>query len=305
MNFIEQIQQFIRDYPELIEAAGPPGDDQMQRAREHFGGKLPESLEQYLSTFGKLAIPPDEFAGLSASDPEGRSYDDIVRMHQDLMTHHNMPSDWIPLLSEDGDSYLVLIPAESGDTIVRWDPFHDVRWPQDQNFPELLVERCEWLIEDETQEWTGWEERIATCNWFANVGTGEIDGPQRVHSWDEVAEWLASEEYRKAKDFSKNEMQREMKRWGVLPNWEAAFEEQESKIDRLLARSIIPAVKDDGLPLAIIDDFRHHAVMLLTSFPMMGPDYDALDRRMVELYLDGYCPCGFQGRYPRGTFFVY
>lgn len=304
MNFIEQIRQFIREHPELIEADGPPGDEPLDRARRHFGGSLPDSLEQYLATFGKLAVPPDEFAGLSAADPDGKLHDDIVRMHQDLTANHNMPTGWIPLLSEEGDSYLVLVPGESDDAVVRWDPFHNVTWPLNRALPELLVERCEWLIEDETQEWTGWEERIATCNWFANVGTGEIAGAQRVHAWEDVAEWLASEEYQKAKQFSKNELQRVLKRGGIQSVWQQKFEELERTIDRLLARSIVPAVKP-GLPERIIDDFRDHALTLLVTFPFMGPDYDALDRRMVELYLDGYCPCGFQGRYPRGTFIVY
>ena len=108
MSPFEQIQEYIREYPELIDAVGPPGDAQMRRVKEHFGPMLPDSLEQYLCTFGKLNIPPEEFAGLSHDDPEGKYYDDLVGMHQRLVNDLNMPTEYIPLLSEDGDSYLVL-----------------------------------------------------------------------------------------------------------------------------------------------------------------------------------------------------
>lgn len=39
---------------------------------------------------------------------DGTGHDDIVRMHQDLMAHHDMPPGWIPLLSKEGENYMVL-----------------------------------------------------------------------------------------------------------------------------------------------------------------------------------------------------
>ncbi len=139
----------IRDYVDKydgdeyvsIESGSPASEAKLETISGELGTELPLEYKRFLSTFGTLDIGGIEFAG--ASDA---GYLDVVGMRNDLVTQHGFPGDLIPLLNEDGDSYVCI---GTNGQLLRWFPSGNAPFRFDESLGDYLLRLCEELIEDE------------------------------------------------------------------------------------------------------------------------------------------------------------
>lgn len=147
----QQILQYIEQYKDddyiFIESGTAASEAQIAEIETQLGITLSQDFREYLATFGTLSIPPDEFAGFIGADD--RHDLDVVKLRNELAEHFEFPLDLIPLLNEDGDSYVCLT---SNGELIRWFPFGGKPFHIDESLGEFLLRLCEELIEDEAGE---------------------------------------------------------------------------------------------------------------------------------------------------------
>ena len=152
-----------------------------------------------------------------------------------------------------------------------------------------------------------WIARIKKCDWFANVGAGELEGVGRVGSWKDVKQHLkgdgwdamcvaASEEYHKSM------AQFHGRGWD---KWSDGFDDRFDEVDELLEEVMLPAIKRKKAPDGILDLFRGNVMCLASWLHFFGADHQSIDRQIVESYLAGHCACGYERKYPKGRLIVY
>lgn len=143
----DQIRDYIDEYDGddyvCIESGSPASQESLSAVAASLGLELPAEYKTFLATFGTLNIGGCEFAGASDAD-----YLDVVQIRKELQTQHEFPSDLIPLLNEDGDSYVCIAP---GGQLLRWFPTGEP-YPFDESLGAYLLRLCEELIEDEADE---------------------------------------------------------------------------------------------------------------------------------------------------------
>ena len=144
----EQIHAYILQFREdefvHIEAGDPASDIAVAEIGEHFTFPLPSSFKNYLVRFGTLNIGGLEFGGSSTT-----GYLDVVRVRDDLVENFGFPNDLVPLLNEDGDSYVCI---RSDNCLIRWYPGSSSVDELPEVLEEHLLRLCDELIEDEAEE---------------------------------------------------------------------------------------------------------------------------------------------------------
>ena len=144
----DQIRDYIDEYDGddyvSIESGTPASEARLKAISGDLGLELPSEYHRFLSTFGTLDIGGNEFAGASDAD-----YLDVVAMRNELVNQHGFPYDLIPLLNEDGDSYVCI---GSDGYLVRWFPNDNAPFRFDESLGTYLLRLCEELIEDEADD---------------------------------------------------------------------------------------------------------------------------------------------------------
>lgn len=147
-----------------------------------------------------------------------------------------------------------------------------------------------------------WITRIRKCDWFRKTGVGDLPGVLRAQSWKDVAKHLKSEAWDEMSLAALNEFHKACAKAGPFTD---DFDELYDIVDVALEESLHPVVKKQKIPECVIDSLQGHVMCLLRGLCHFGADFQSFDRQIVELYLAGYCPCGYQGKYPRGQLIVY
>jgi hypothetical protein len=144
----DQIRDYIDEYDGddyvSIESGSPASEARLKTISGDLGIELPSEYKRFLSTIGALDIGGIEFAGASDAD-----YLDVVGMRNDLVNQHGFPNDLIPLLNEDGDSYVCV---GSNGQLLRWFPNGNAPFLFDESLGAYLLRLCEELIEDEADD---------------------------------------------------------------------------------------------------------------------------------------------------------
>jgi len=133
------IERYDGDDYVSIESGTPASDGQIAAIVDAMNVTLPQDYRDFLSEFGTLEIGGIEVAGAAEGHLE------VVSMRDELMTQHSLPGDLIPVINEDGDSF-VCIDLEG--QLVRWQPGGG-SFGMDESLGDYLVRLCEELIEDE------------------------------------------------------------------------------------------------------------------------------------------------------------
>ena len=156
------------------------------------------------------------------------------------------------------------------------------------------------------------------AQWFAKVGTAQLPDCVRVADWTAAVSELTKVALDDAATESLNALQlRALEackargpEWGV--EWEKFGDRYDYAVDRsqTLARKLARATIGTGpiekkLMKTILDRFSHHLMITLAIAEVLGDDVEHFDRTCVELYLEGFFPCGYRGKYPKGKIVVY
>jgi hypothetical protein len=152
-----------------------------------------------------------------------------------------------------------------------------------------------------------WIARIKKCDWFANVGTGELEGVGRVGSWKEVKQHLEGDEWDTMGLASLNDHHKATSKSPkkLQDVWNDGFDDLFDVIDELLERTLLPVIKKRKIPNSVLDSFQSKIIVLFSQLHHFGADYQSIDRSIVEWYLAGHCACGYGGDYPHGKLIVY
>lgn len=146
-NQFDRILAYIDEYDGddyvSIESGTPATDAVVTRIADAFAVTLPATYREFLSTFGTLSIGGIEIAGSSDA-----RHLDVVQVRDDILAYHDFPNDLIPIIDEDGDSYVCV---DANGQVVRWDLLHPQAAPfqLNESLGEHLLRLCEELIEDE------------------------------------------------------------------------------------------------------------------------------------------------------------
>lgn len=150
-------------------------------------------------------------------------------------------------------------------------------------------------------------ERLRQADWFANVGTPVRPDVVAVHSWEEAVASGAKPDWENLRLEIKNrESGRVRQHFG-----DEAFPWND------LVREIRPqtvAMTNERLNALGLSDLARKVVYAGASWDTLGAcleteysDIVACDfyRRLLEWYLAGHWPCGWEGEYPAGKLVVF
>ncbi|MCA9175846.1 MAG: SMI1/KNR4 family protein [Planctomycetales bacterium] len=145
---IDRIREYIEDYDGdefiVIEPGTPPDEAALEQIEAAFPFSLPAAYREYLLAFGALDIGGLEFVGAAESN-----YRNVVSVRDELSAAHGLPDQLIPLLNEEGDSFLCI---RSDGQLARWHPARADVDVLDESLGEHLLRLCEELIEDEGED---------------------------------------------------------------------------------------------------------------------------------------------------------
>ena len=146
MTALKTIAKLAKSHPDLIELG------KGANAAEVTGSKSDwDSLcRAFIATksFGTITIGPDEFAG-AFGKLDSKDFRNVVAEKTRLAKKWQFPAHLIPVLDEDGDSYLCLDANTGKQDLVRWFPRTNKTERTKDTFEKFLVRICREMIEDE------------------------------------------------------------------------------------------------------------------------------------------------------------
>ncbi len=161
-----------------------------------------------------------------------------------------------------------------------------------------------------------WASKVEKCKWFSRIGTGELDGYQRVANWDAAVGFTELEALEEAQAKSIGDLREEVvkksREQGGLDLWREFSAEWKSIVPEaregareICDRTLAVHAKKHEIPPAVVDEFWENFFHTIVVEKMLGADRSHLHREMTELFLDGYFPCGYKGRFPKGKLIVF
>lgn len=148
MSEFKTIATLAKTYPDLIEMGKGASAADVDQIAERLRVKLPKFYRKYLETFGTLTIGPDEFVG-AFGKVSSKDFRNVVAEKNRLSKKWQLPENLIPVLDEDGDSYLCLDASTGKHELVRWFPRQNTSKRTRDTFEKFLVRLCREIIEDE------------------------------------------------------------------------------------------------------------------------------------------------------------
>ena len=154
MEIQKEISKLARKHPDLIELGNGASAPQLVKLEQRLGATLPAFYRNYLKGFGVIAIGSEEFFGF-VGKVGSRDFRNVVAAKSDLAKRWQLPENLIPVLDEEGDSYLCLDFATGKDDLLRWFPRSKKSISTGQGFFQFLLQLCQEIIEDEGGESSG------------------------------------------------------------------------------------------------------------------------------------------------------
>jgi hypothetical protein len=161
-------------------------------------------------------------------------------------------------------------------------------------------------------------ERVKRAKWFAKVGTGQLPDCVRVDNWTAAVSELGKAPFKDAATETINTLRggalEECKAHGSewIVEWrkfsktyDAALGRSRALAEELSRTTIGQAPIDKKLIAVIVPHFRNRLMMALTFAELFGDDVEHFDRTFMELFVEGFFPCGYRGEYPNGKIVVY
>ncbi|NLY02397.1 MAG: hypothetical protein GXY83_40445 [Rhodopirellula sp.] len=163
-------------------------------------------------------------------------------------------------------------------------------------------------------------ERVKRAEWFSKVGTGELSDYVRVANWTAALSELQKNSYVNAETMSRNAFRETVANeyqakapgpaWTVewkkfCEKYDAAMTRSRSLAEELAAATIAKTPLEKDVLDKVVRHFWQHLMITLGTAELFGDDAEHLNRTFVELFLEGYFPCGYRGKYPNGKIVVY
>lgn len=148
MTALKTIAKLAKSHPDLIELGKGASAAEVDRIETRLGLTLPGFYRDYLKSFGTITIGPDEFAG-AFGKLDSKDFRNVVAEKTRLAKKWQFPAHLIPVLDEDGDSYLCLDANTGKQDLVRWFPRTNKTERTKDTFEKFLVRICREMIEDE------------------------------------------------------------------------------------------------------------------------------------------------------------
>jgi hypothetical protein len=162
-------------------------------------------------------------------------------------------------------------------------------------------------------EQAAWSERLRDCDWFHNVGAGNLAGVKRAKSWDEAIRLVSEDPFNRDWDDMSNDVhnmistraaQEDQQRYNS--DWNDIVRAVESHVDPLVKANLDPVLDRLRLPRVILKRFRTFFFwhFIFVAYFSEVPQA-SMDRTILEYYMQGHFPCGYHGEYPDGKLIVY
>ena len=148
MTALKTIAKLAKSHPDFIELGKGASAAEVDRIETRLGLTLPGFYRDYLKSFGTITIGPEEFAG-AFGKLDSKDFRNVVAEKNRLAKKWQFPAHLIPVLNEDGDSYLCLDADTGKQDLVRWFPRTNKTTRTKDAFEKFLVRLCREMIEDE------------------------------------------------------------------------------------------------------------------------------------------------------------
>ena len=163
-------------------------------------------------------------------------------------------------------------------------------------------------------------ERVKRADWFSKVGTGELPDYVRVANWTTALSELEKNSYVNAETTSTNKFRetvaKEYRAKARGPEWtvewktfcekyNAVMKRSRALAEELAAATIAKVPLEKEVSEKVVRHFWECLMVTLGTAELFGDDAEHLNRTFVELFLEGYFPCGYRGKYPNGKIVVY
>lgn len=118
---LADLERFLQQRPDILEAGRPASDATINRAESYLGVRFPEEYRQFLKHWGHLAIGPSEFYGLTGDEFEVSSVPNAIWYTKELRHQIGLPKEYVVLYNNNGDEFHLLDTSDPKGRVVVWD----------------------------------------------------------------------------------------------------------------------------------------------------------------------------------------
>ena len=121
MTTLHEIEQFLRDHPDISFPSRPASDALIDRAEKYLAVTFPDAYRQFLQHWGTLSIGPLEVYGVTGDEFESSSVPNAIWYTNELRRQFGLPREFVILYDNNGYEYYLLDTSDREGRVVVWD----------------------------------------------------------------------------------------------------------------------------------------------------------------------------------------
>ena len=154
------------------------------------------------------------------------------------------------------------------------------------------------------------------CNWFEKCGSTDEVYEKLDYIWaksiKDVDKNIHSVKWEEVCNEERNELHtplymrcRESGDWTLLNAWNEQIEITGKQYWPDIVEKVKQAVAQYALPEKVLTNVRYNVRMLFLCEFYSEHCHSEFYDRLLEIYLSGHLPCGYKGRYRKGSIIIY
>jgi len=120
MATLAEIEQFVREHPDISDPGRPASDEWIDQAEKYLALRFPEEYRQFLRRWGTLAFGSVEFYGIAGDSFETASVPNGIWYTMKLRREIGLPQHFVVLCNNDGHEYYLLDTSDPRGSVVKW-----------------------------------------------------------------------------------------------------------------------------------------------------------------------------------------
>lgn len=154
-------------------------------------------------------------------------------------------------------------------------------------------------------------EKFMNCNWFEKCGSREAVYENLDYIWGkniaDVDKNINSIKWENVCIEEDNEVREDLQI--NYPELRLLRNEQIEIINKKYMPGIMEKIKqavvEKSLPEGVIKDVQYNVLMIFVCEFYSEQHHSEFFERLLEIYLSGHLPCGYKGRYRKGSILIY